>query len=221
MLSASGNLFKCHEEVLYLQPLMPPKRFDIFSPITGGCSEGLGVLWFFFKRRSYYCLTWRAGMHSVFPVSSYLWSDIFDTFWVVRRCSMYNCILCRLSSTSEYRGHECRGDWQRRVDRVPRQANCPSLPWSVVAGLYPKPNRFGDGWQTVRVVAGSEGATDESTPDCPHCALLYYCDSALSCAYNQPVMPEDTLCSTPLHLNKPPKTNMHCVETPGIGAKKT
>ena len=43
MLSASGNLFKCHEEVLYLQPLIPPKRFDIFSPITGGCSEGLGV----------------------------------------------------------------------------------------------------------------------------------------------------------------------------------
>ena len=44
MLSASGNLFKCHEEVLYLQPLIPPKRFDIFSPMTGGCSEGLGVL---------------------------------------------------------------------------------------------------------------------------------------------------------------------------------
>ena len=30
MLSASGNLFKCHEEILYLQPLIPPKRFDIF-----------------------------------------------------------------------------------------------------------------------------------------------------------------------------------------------
>ena len=31
--------------VLYLQPLIPPtKRFDIFPPITGGCSEGLGVL---------------------------------------------------------------------------------------------------------------------------------------------------------------------------------
>ena len=44
MLSASGNLFKWHEEVLYLQPSIPPKRFDIFSPITGGCSEGLGVL---------------------------------------------------------------------------------------------------------------------------------------------------------------------------------
>ena len=43
-LSASGNLFKYHEEILYLQPLIPPKRFDIFCPITGGCSEGLGVL---------------------------------------------------------------------------------------------------------------------------------------------------------------------------------
>ena len=41
MLSASGNLFKCHEEVLCLQPLIPPKRFDIFPPVTGGCSEGL------------------------------------------------------------------------------------------------------------------------------------------------------------------------------------
>ena len=28
---------------LYLQPLIPPKRFDIFSPLTVGCSEGLGA----------------------------------------------------------------------------------------------------------------------------------------------------------------------------------
>ena len=51
MLSASSrNLFKGHEEVLYLQPLIPPKRFDIFSPITSlslllfvffGCSDGM------------------------------------------------------------------------------------------------------------------------------------------------------------------------------------
>ena len=26
MVSPSGNPFKCHEEVLYLQPLIPPKR---------------------------------------------------------------------------------------------------------------------------------------------------------------------------------------------------
>ena len=43
MLFASGNQLKCHEEVLYLQPLIPPKRFDIFPPITGGCSERLGA----------------------------------------------------------------------------------------------------------------------------------------------------------------------------------
>ena len=72
----------------------------------------------------------------------------------------------------------------------------------------------------MRALAGSEGATDESTPDCPHSTLLYYSDSVSSCAYNQSVMPEDALCSTPLRLNKPPKTNMHDVETPGIGAKK-
>ena len=40
-LHRSGNLLKCHEKVLYLQPLIPPKRFDIFFSITGGCSEGL------------------------------------------------------------------------------------------------------------------------------------------------------------------------------------
>ena len=32
-----------HEEVSYWQPLIPPKRFDIFSSLTGGCSEGLGA----------------------------------------------------------------------------------------------------------------------------------------------------------------------------------
>ena len=33
MLFPSGNPFKCHEEVLYLQPLIPPtKRFDIPPP---------------------------------------------------------------------------------------------------------------------------------------------------------------------------------------------
>ena len=32
MLLLSGNPFKCHEEVLYFQLLIPPKRFDIFSP---------------------------------------------------------------------------------------------------------------------------------------------------------------------------------------------
>ena len=26
---------------LFLQPMIPPKRFDIFSPLAEGCSEGL------------------------------------------------------------------------------------------------------------------------------------------------------------------------------------
>ena len=43
MLFPSENPFKCHEEVMYLQPLIPPKRFDMFSPLTGGCSEGRGA----------------------------------------------------------------------------------------------------------------------------------------------------------------------------------
>ena len=48
-LPLGNNPFKCHEEVLYLQPMIPPKRFDIFSPLTGGCSEGLDAFRFFFK----------------------------------------------------------------------------------------------------------------------------------------------------------------------------
>ena len=31
---------------IYFQLLIPPKRFDIFSP-TGGCSEGLGCIQIF------------------------------------------------------------------------------------------------------------------------------------------------------------------------------
>ena len=35
MLLPSGNPFKCHEEVLSLRPMIPPKRFDIFSSDWG------------------------------------------------------------------------------------------------------------------------------------------------------------------------------------------
>ena len=44
-----GNPIKFHEEVLSLQPMIPPKRYDIFFPLTGGCSEGLDALIFFFN----------------------------------------------------------------------------------------------------------------------------------------------------------------------------
>ena len=40
MLPPSGNPIECHEEVLSLQPMMPPERFEIFSP-SRRCSEGL------------------------------------------------------------------------------------------------------------------------------------------------------------------------------------
>ena len=33
----AGHPFKCHEEVLYLQPMIPPKRFDIF--LTWGAQK--------------------------------------------------------------------------------------------------------------------------------------------------------------------------------------
>ena len=35
LLITSGNPFNCHGEVVYLQPMIPPKRFDIFSPAWG------------------------------------------------------------------------------------------------------------------------------------------------------------------------------------------
>ena len=52
MLLPSGNPFKCHEEVSYLQPMIPPKRFDVsFPSLTEGYSEGLGAFRFFFKQQ--------------------------------------------------------------------------------------------------------------------------------------------------------------------------
>ena len=51
------------------------------------------------------------------------------------------------------------------------------------------------GRQRMRVVTGSEGAADESTPDCPHRTVLYYSGSVLPCAYNKPLMPDEALCS--------------------------
>ena len=51
MLLPSGNPFECHEEILYLQPMIPPKRFDIF-PLTGGRSEGLDAFRFSFEQQS-------------------------------------------------------------------------------------------------------------------------------------------------------------------------
>ena len=47
----SRNLFKCHEEVLSLQPLIPPKRFDIFPSDWGMLRRStVGAFRFFFKQ---------------------------------------------------------------------------------------------------------------------------------------------------------------------------
>ena len=38
VLLPSGKPSKCHGVALYLQPMIPPKRFDIFFPLAEGCS---------------------------------------------------------------------------------------------------------------------------------------------------------------------------------------
>ena len=38
------------EDVLNLQPMITPKRFDIFFPLTRGCSEGLDAFRYFLKQ---------------------------------------------------------------------------------------------------------------------------------------------------------------------------
>ena len=50
MLLPSGNPFKCHEEVLFLQSIIPLNVLT-FSPLTGVpvCSEGLDAFKFSFK----------------------------------------------------------------------------------------------------------------------------------------------------------------------------
>ena len=62
-----GTLFKCHEDVLYLQPVIPPtKRFDIF-PLIGGCSKGLDAFRFFLKQQLLFLITdsWAPRRHYI------------------------------------------------------------------------------------------------------------------------------------------------------------
>ena len=42
-----GTRLKCHKEVLYLQPMIPPKRFDIFPPGWGTLRRSRRVQIFF------------------------------------------------------------------------------------------------------------------------------------------------------------------------------
>ena len=45
------DAFRLHEEFFFVFAVYnpTPKRFDIFSPLTEGCSEGLDAFRFFFK----------------------------------------------------------------------------------------------------------------------------------------------------------------------------
>ena len=53
MFLPSGNPFKCHEEFfLSLQPMIPPKRFDIFPPDWGMLRRSRRVLIFLETPRS-------------------------------------------------------------------------------------------------------------------------------------------------------------------------
>ena len=52
MLLPSGNPFKCHQEILYLQPLIPPKRFDISPPDWGMLGRSRCVQIFLLKNRA-------------------------------------------------------------------------------------------------------------------------------------------------------------------------
>ena len=45
-----GTRFKCHEKVLYLQPMIPPKRFDIPPPPDWGMLRRSRCVQIFFKQ---------------------------------------------------------------------------------------------------------------------------------------------------------------------------
>ena len=68
MLLPAGNPFKCHEEVLSLQLMIPPKGFDIFFPLIGGCSESLDAFRFLIQHN---LATWYIFRDEVFGTKCY------------------------------------------------------------------------------------------------------------------------------------------------------
>ena len=70
-----GSWSKCHEEVLYLEPMIPPKRFDSFSPDWGILRRSTRVLIFFKQQRN------RAGLGGL----DYL-SPLYISRYLVRCC---------------------------------------------------------------------------------------------------------------------------------------
>ena len=75
---SSGNPFKCHGDVLFLRPMIPPNRFDIFPPLTKGCSEVLHVFrfylsvfsarWIGFPSRGYTTICWEIQVAAVYSL---------------------------------------------------------------------------------------------------------------------------------------------------------
>ena len=86
----------------YICSLWSHLKFDIFPPITGGCSEGPGALWFFFKYRY---LTFEITLYQ-YKVKTYL-----------KRFKKRATSLARLIFT-------CRGTWtacRKRRGAPPRE----------------------------------------------------------------------------------------------------
>ena len=74
MLFPSGNPFICHEEVLYLQPLIPPKRFDISPPDWGMLRRSRCVLIFLSLNN----IKLSASSFYFFPLEMELFPSVFE-----------------------------------------------------------------------------------------------------------------------------------------------
>ena len=82
MLLPLGNPFKCREDVLSLQPMIPPKRFDIFSPCVG-CSEGLDAFRFSLNSRTILTFTTTLLMVSRVKVTLFFLSSVLVLIFTV------------------------------------------------------------------------------------------------------------------------------------------
>ena len=136
-------------------------------------------------------------MRSVFPVSSYIFGTISSILFGLSADALSTnafCVDCPVHLSREGMS-VVKADSEGWTVFLGRRT---VLSFLGVSSPDCSQNRTGlvtAGRQRMRMVAGSEGAANESTPDFPHRTVLYYSDSVLSCTYNQPVMPEDALCS--------------------------
>ena len=80
-------MFECHEEVLYLQPLIPPKRFDVFSPI-GGLFHRCALI-FFFKFCKHSGLTFSFTVRTKKILHRY-WTRLSEVYKNIMKCETLN-----------------------------------------------------------------------------------------------------------------------------------